>query len=188
MYRCINSHRPHFSSSEPSAQSFSPSHRKVSGIQRVLLSQRWWQPSLRLAQSISSDRSWQSYCPSHTCTCRMHLFPWEHWNSSGKGKNIILDTWFILLSIAYQSLCDYELLFRHFACFHQFSAQTWFTFSSTSLFVWSILAVPLSVTHMAVHDTVEAIFTWLEAFAAFQRGWSGTKHIERGLAERKICI
>lgn len=32
---------PHFSSSEPSAQSFSPSHRKFSGIQRVLLSQ-WW--------------------------------------------------------------------------------------------------------------------------------------------------
>lgn len=41
-------HLPHFSSSEPSAQSLSPSHRKVSGIQRNLLSQRWWQPSGRL--------------------------------------------------------------------------------------------------------------------------------------------
>lgn len=79
---------PHLFSSDPSAQSFSPSHRKVSGTQRVLLSQRWWQPSISLEQSSSSERSWQSYWPSHTLADGMHRLPWEHWNSSGTEKKI----------------------------------------------------------------------------------------------------
>lgn len=108
-------------------------------------------------------------------------------------KNIILNTSTynsIFFSISHWSICDYEVIVPTFCLFSpaQCTKQTCFAFSSTSLFVWSILAVLLSVTHMAVHDTVEAVFTRLGTFAAFQRGWSGTGHIDGGLAEREICI
>lgn len=79
---------PHSFSSEPSRQSLSPSQRKVSGMQRLSLSQRWWQPSVGFQQSSSSERSWHWAVPSHTCSRRIHLCPWAHKNSPGRRVRV----------------------------------------------------------------------------------------------------
>lgn len=148
---------PHLFSSDPSAQSFSPSHRKVSGTQRVLLSQRWWQPSISLEQSSSSERSWQSYWPSHTLADGMHRLPWEHWNSSGTEKK--------------SELWRTETVY-FWSWLHIQPRQTCFALSSTPVFIRSILTVLLTITDMAVQDTVQSVFTELETFATLQGFWS----------------
>lgn len=73
---------PHIDSSLPSMQSLSPSQRKLLGMQRLLSAHWWAQPSMCLAQSSSSERSWQWGIPSHTRSFSMHFFPWWHWNWS----------------------------------------------------------------------------------------------------------
>ena len=71
---------PQFASSVPSRQSLSPSHKKPSGMQRVLSSQRWLQLWSAFKQSSSSERSWHWGVPSHTSFWSIHIFPWAHWN------------------------------------------------------------------------------------------------------------
>ncbi len=69
-------------SSVASTQSFSPSQRKLSGMQRVLLSHWCLHSCERLKQSSSSERSWHWGVPSHTCFLSIHILPWAHWNWS----------------------------------------------------------------------------------------------------------
>lgn len=133
---------PHLFSSDPSAQSFSPSHRKVSGTQRVLLSQRWWQPSISLEQSSSSERSWQSYWPSHTLADGMHRLPWEHWNSSGTEKKNLNYGEQKLFSFGHGCTFNPDKPALHWAAHPSSSDPSWQSFSPSQTWLYRTQSSP----------------------------------------------
>jgi len=86
-----------------------------------------------------------------------------------------------------QALCDMNWTFILLSRFSpaQCTQRTCFALRGTLLFVWTILAVRLPVTHMGVHDTLKAVFTRLEGLAAPQWSWTCTELIGGGLAEKQ---